>query len=492
VVGLSKSFGGVQALQDVSLAVSAGEVHGLIGSNGAGKSTLIKILSGDIARDAGEIYLEDKPYVVTNPQEAFRAGLNFIHQELALIPKFTILQNLTLGMKKPGRFGFIDWRGARRAVGGVVERVGLKQSLDTIVDTLSVADQWLVSIAHALIHRCRLISMDEPTASLSTEESERLFRVIDDLTRDGVAVLYVSHRLDEILRLCRDISVFKDGRLVLTTQREQVTKQDLIEAIVGGEMRDVSLPAATDLEARPEVLSVNALSAGDKVRQVDFCLHQGEVLGIGGLVGSGRTELAGLIFGINHPDAGEMRLSGQPFSPRQPIDAIVAGIGLVPEERRSQGLILKDSVDFNISLTNLTSLRLAPRLPLVNMKRSAQMTEAIVKRLAIKTPSVYTAVIDLSGGNQQKVVIGKWLNRDLRVLILDEPSRGVDVGARAEIHGKIRELAAEGMGIIVISSDNEELPRVCDRVLVMSFGKIVGELVGSAITKENILYHSCK
>jgi ABC-type sugar transport system ATPase subunit len=490
ITGLSKSFGGVQALNKVSVEVHHGEVHGLIGSNGAGKSTLIKILSGDIQRDSGEILLDGKAYTANNPQEAYKQGLSFIHQELALIPKFSILQNLTLGMKKKSRFGLIDWRSARKSVAGVVERVGLKQPLGAIVDTLSVADQWLISIAHALMHRCKIISMDEPTASLSAEESENLFKVMRELTGEGVAILYVSHRLDEILRLCDGISVFKDGNCVLTTNREQATKKLLIEAIVGGEVADSSIEAKIDLVDRPVILETRNLSSGSRVKNVSLKLHAGEVLGIGGLVGSGRTELANVIFGVDRPSGGEMFFEGASYRPKSPGAAINNGIALVPEERRTQGLVLKDTIDFNLSLTNLKALRLHKNILFINTKKSGAMSASIVERLAIKTPSIHTPVLDLSGGNQQKVVIGKWLSRPMKVIIFDEPSRGVDVGARAEIHSKIRELAGTGAAIIVISSDNEELPRVCDRVLIMSYGSISAELTGSEITKEAILYHS--
>jgi ABC-type sugar transport system ATPase subunit len=491
---LSKTFGGVNALKDVSLEVFPGEVHGLIGSNGAGKSTLIKILSGDIQRDGGEIFFDGAPFAVANPQEAYRAGLSFIHQELSLIPKFTILENLTLGLRKPHRFGLIDWKAAKKSVADAVERVGIKQNLDTISETLSVADQWLVSIAHALMHKCRIISMDEPTASLSAEESESLFKVMSQLTSDGVAILYVSHRLDEIIRLCDGISVFKDGLCVLTTTREESTKQTLIDAIVGGAaISNINLKrdaAQANTISAPVVFEARKLSAGNKVHDVSLELHRGEVLGLGGLVGSGRTELANVIFGEDKIIAGDMLLCGKNYAPHHPADAIAAGVALVPEERRAQGLILKDSIDFNISITNLKSLRVNKHFPFLNPKKSAVQAEAVVERLAIKTPSVHTAVINLSGGNQQKVVIGKWLTREMKVLIFDEPSRGVDVGARSEIHAKIRELAADGAAIIVISSDNEELPRVCDRILVMSYGHIVAELTGNDMTKETILYKS--
>ncbi len=490
ITGLSKSFGGVQALRSVDLEVFPGQVYGLIGSNGAGKSTLIKILSGDIQRDAGDIFWQGAPLTVDNPQEAYSQGLNFIHQELGLIPKFTILQNLTLGIKKAGRFGLIDWRATRRQVRAVVEKVGIKHPLNTIVERLSVADQWLVSIAHALMHSCKLISMDEPTASLSAEESETLFNVIKDLTDEGVAVLYVSHRLDEILRFCDRISVFKDGKCVLATDRQNATKQMLIDAIVGKSLEQAAPLPQAENSGRPALLEAKNLTYSDKVRNVSFIVHKGEVLGIGGLVGSGRTELANLLFGVEQPDAGTMILAGAPYAPKDPAQAIACGIGLVPEERRSQGLILKDSIDFNISITNLRALRLAKAIPFINMAKSAAMSQSIVTRLGIKAPSIRTPIIDLSGGNQQKVVIGKWLNRNLKILILDEPSRGVDVGARAEIHKKIRELANEGMGIIVISSDNEELPLLCDRVMVMSYGCKTAMLADKEISKEAILVKS--
>jgi ABC-type sugar transport system ATPase subunit len=488
VVNVSKNFGGVHALANVSLDVYPGEVHGLIGSNGAGKSTLIKILSGDIQKDGGEIFFAGAPFVVHNPQDAYKQGLSFIHQELALVPKFSIIQNLTLGLHKNAHFGLIDWKAEKKKAAAVVKRVGLTQSLDTIVDQLSVADQWLVSIAHALMHKCRIISMDEPTASLSAEESENLFKLMRELSAEGVAILYVSHRLDEILALCDGISVFKDGSCVLHTNKNEATKDTLIEAIVGGKISSVSLESKS-ATGQPLVLEARNLKSGNKVKDVSFSLHVGEVLGIGGLVGAGRTELANLIFGVDKIESGALFLDGAPYHPKDPGDAIKQGIALVPEERRAQALILKDSIDFNLSLTNLAALRSRFRF-FLNPKKSAALSESVVKRLSIKTPSINTPVIDLSGGNQQKVVIGKWLNRAMKIIILDEPSRGVDVGARAEIHSKIRELAAEGAAVIVISSDNEELPRVCDRVLVMSFGRIAGELTGDKITKEAILYKS--
>jgi ribose transport system ATP-binding protein len=490
VSDVSKSFGGVQALKQVSIDIYPGEVHGLIGANGAGKSTLIKILSGDIKQDSGTIYLDNQPLHIDNPQDAYNLGFSFIHQELSLVPKFSIIENLTLGMPKAKRLGLIDWKTVRREARAVTEKIGLNHSMDTPVSNLSVADQWLVSIAHSLMRKIRVISMDEPTASLSEEESGKLFKVVQDLVADGVSVLYVSHRLDEILTLCDGISVLKDGVCVLSTEKERTNKQELVEAIVGGKISGSVVPVDMDFSDKPLVFETRSLTRSPKVLDVSMKVHAGEVVGLAGLVGSGRTELANLIFGVDKPDSGQMFLESNPIAPKNPTSAIQSGIGLVPEERRSQGLILKDSIDFNINLASLKKLRLNRFLPFLSRKKSASVSRSIVDRLRIKAPSIHTSVLELSGGNQQKVVIGKWLTKELKVLILDEPSRGVDVGARGEIHNKIRELAESGAGIIVISSDNEELPYICNTVYVMAEGRIAGVLKGSEITQEAISYKS--
>lgn len=487
---ISKSFGGVEALKRVSLDIHPGEVHGLIGANGAGKSTLIKIISGDIFQDSGELVFNGTPLSLSNPQDAYKLGFSFIHQELNLVPKFSIIENLTLGMEKETRFGLINWKAVSKRTTEVLAKIGLDLPLDTVVETLSVADQWLVSIAHALMRDIKMICMDEPTASLSAEESSKLFEVIENLTAKGVAVLYVSHRLDEIMSLCSGISVFKDGECVLTTDRSKITRDELVTAIVGRKSVGGKQEFLENTKRDAVVLSARNLSWEKRVEDVSFELHEGEVIGFAGLVGAGRTELANLIFGVEQPDSGSMVLDGEEYRPRHVADAIEAGIGLVPEERRSQGLILKDTVNFNLNMLNLKSVRLSRFFSLLNNKKMSKISRQVVDRLQVKTPSVNTAVINLSGGNQQKVVIGKWVTRDLRVLILDEPSRGVDVGARSEIHKKIRELAKEGKGMIVISSDNEELPFVCDVVYVMAEGKIVGKLEGGEITKEAINYKS--
>lgn len=486
VRGLAKHFGGVRALKGVDLDIRAGEVHGLVGANGAGKSTLIRLLAGVHRPDAGTIEVDGAAVTIAHPQHASEIGLNFIHQELNLVPKFNAIENMTLGLPKASRLGLITWGPVRRRVDEVTRRLGADFPLDVPVENLSVANQWLISIGRALIRRARLIAMDEPTASLSAEEAGRLFQIIRELSSDGIAILYVSHRLDEIMALCDRVTVFKDGDRVLHADRAAMTKADLVRAIVGGEV-----PAAASSRvpehARAVVLETRQLGRGSAVRDVSLQLRAGEVLGLAGLVGAGRSELARLIFGADRPDRGTMLLDGMPWRPSGPHDAVRRGIGFIPEERRSQGLILHKDVSFNINLADLRPLRYAAPVPLISLSRAARRAKAIALELQVKTPRVSTPVVELSGGNQQKVVIGKWLTRDPRVLILDEPSRGVDVGARAEIHRSIRELAAGGVGVIVISSEVEELPGLCDRVLVMVEGRVAGELGGPAITKEAIL-----
>src|SRR3984893_2631504 len=339
--GIAKSYGGVRALHGIDLDIYSSEVHGLVGANGAGKSTFIKLLAGVEIPDAGTIELDARPVVILNPEQSTRLGLSFIHQELNLVPQFNALQNLTLGLPKPKRAGLIHWPAVRANVSGLIKRLGINFSLEVPVSELSVAEQWMVSIGRALIRQARLIAMDEPTASLSPNESERLFKIIRELASDGIAILYVSHRLDEILNLCGTITVFKDGEKVL--QQTGMTKTDLIHAIVGTEgVAAPSKKSAGRLDKRV-ILQLKELRRAPRVREVSLSLHSGEVVGLAGLVGAGRTELANLIFGADAPDHGTMLLDGSPYRPRNPHEATSRGVVLVPEERRSQGLILDRS-----------------------------------------------------------------------------------------------------------------------------------------------------
>ncbi len=490
VEGLSKSFGGVQALDGVALSIRPGQVHGLVGANGAGKSTLIKVLAGLETPDDGLIEIDGVRTTIPDPQRATALGLSFIHQELNLVPHFTAIENMTLGLAKPARAGLIDWPKVRAEVADVVARLGITFSLDAPTSSLSVAEQWMLSIGRALIRRAKLIAMDEPTASLSSEESERLFTVIRELAKDGIAILYVSHRLEEIMQLCDVVTIFKDGERVAFLARPEMTRSALVRGIVGGDLTDRDDTTGGHHHIGPVVLDVQHISRAPKVRDVSLRLHAGEVLGLAGLVGAGRTELARLIFGVDAPEEGSMRLGDRPYRPTAPYDAVERGVVLVPEERRALGLVLERSVSFNLNLPHLRPVRNVSWLPFVSDRKSDARTRTLMERLKIKAENPSTPVRQLSGGNQQKVVIGKWLSLSTRVLILDEPSRGVDVGARAEIHLIIRELAQQGAAVLVISSDNEELPGLCDRVLVMVEGSLAGELRGDAITKERILHLS--
>ncbi len=483
---IAKTYGGVQALKGVSLSIHPGEVHGLVGANGAGKSTLIRVLAGLAQPDRGRILYDGQPVAIPMPHRASDLGMNFIHQELAFVPSMTVVQNIMLGLPKRSRFGLVDWRSIARDILPLAQRVGITAPLFSTVKGLPSAEKWLINICRALIRKARLIVMDEPTASLSASESERLFAIVEDLAHSGVAVLYVSHRLDEIMRLCHRVTAFRDGRSVAEIGRSKLTRSALVEAIVGHSVERFTKTPASG-RSRDMALSVRGLVRQPRVNGVSFDLHRGEVLGIGGLVGAGRTELVRLIYGADKTDVGTMMLDGSPFAPRSPAQAVKAGLGLVPEERRAEGLVLGKSVAFNLQLANLACIVRSPVLPLIDGRRRKSLSLAIIGDLAIKTPGTETPVGRLSGGNQQKVVIGRWLLRRPKVLMLDEPTRGVDVGARGEIHRLIRELAAKGMAVLVVSSEPDELPDLCDRVLVMAEGRIVSELAGGAVTRSAII-----
>jgi len=483
---IAKAYGGVQALKSVSLELYPGEVHGLVGANGAGKSTLIRVLAGLAQPDRGRILYDGQPVAIPTPHRASELGMNFIHQELAFVPSMTVVQNIMLGLPKKARFGLVDWRAVARDVAPIAARVGITAPLFANVKGLAPAENWLINICRALIRKARLIVMDEPTASLSSGEGEKLFAIIEGLARSGVAILYVSHRLDEVMRLCHRVTAFRDGGSVAHIGKADLTRAALVEAIVGGQVERLSKgPAAP--AAGGVALSVRGLARHPRVKGVSFDLRRGEVLGIGGLVGAGRSELARLIYGADKTDAGTMFLDGKPFAPRSPAAAVRAGLGLVPEERRAEGLLLTKSVAFNLQLANLARIVHSPALPLVDRKRRNALSLGAVRDLGIKTASVEAPVGRLSGGNQQKVVIGRWLLRGPKVLILDEPTRGVNIGARAAIHRLIRELAGKGMAVLVISSEPDELPDLCDRVLVMAEGRIVRELGGDAVTRNAIV-----
>lgn len=481
---ITKSFAGVKALDNVNLDILSGNVHGLIGANGAGKSTLIKILAGAYSLDSGEIEIAGKATQINNPHHAGELGLSFIHQELNLVENFNVMENITLGLAKDKKAGFIDWKSISKKLEKIAEKIGFKPPLNTPVKDLSVADKWLVAIARALYQQARVIAMDEPTASLSEEEVVMLFGVIRDLTAAGIGVIYVSHRLDEIMEICDEVTVFKDGTLVMYSETKNTTKAKIINAIAG---YDVEALKAEDIDFSGKDIVFRACEVKDEkmVANVSLELHKGEVLGIGGLVGAGRTELIKLIYGANKCTGGSMELLSKPYYPKKPEDAVKHGIVIVPEERRSEGLITNQSVKFNINLPNLKKLR--GKSVLLSNSKAKNDADEVIEKLKVKTSGPNAQILSLSGGNQQKVVIGRWMKSNPCIILMDEPTRGVDIGARAEIYKLIRNMSKDGISFIIVSSDVEELPGLCDRVFVMANGVVSGELKGTAITKDAIL-----
>jgi ribose transport system ATP-binding protein len=485
---LSKRFGAIQALDNVNLRAGSGEVHGLLGANGAGKSTLIRLLAGVYPPDSGTILIDGNPVSIRSPVDATALGLNFIHQELNLVPKLTVLQNLTLGLPKVKyAHVFVNWRAMEQQVAWVVNRLRMRFSLRAEAGELSVADRWLVAIGKALLRKPRLICMDEPTASLSDNESQRLFTIVRELSSSGVTVLYVTHRLQEVLDLCSRATVFRDGKVVRSLTRAEMTRDVLIRAIVGADLAAPLTPVPPSTRDLAPVLEVRNLARRPAVRDVSFAVYPGEVIGLAGLVGAGRTEVARLIFGADRLDSGEIWLDGSRLPPLTPRRAVNRGIALVPEERRSQGLVLSESLVLNVNMASLEMLRRFPYAPAISKPRGRERTRKQIRALDIKAPSMNSRVSQLSGGNQQKVVVSKWLVRESRLLVLDEPTRGVDVSARAGIYQIIRRLAREGKAVIVISSDFDEFQLCCDRVLVMAEGRIVGSVEGHQISETRLM-----
>lgn len=471
-IDIEKDFGITRALRGVSLSVIPGEVHGLIGANGAGKSTLVNCLAGRIRPDSGEILIDGAPVRIDGPQQANQLGMSFIFQELAFAPRLTVLENLSLGVWTRNRLGLIDWRSLRVRATAVAERLQLDFGLNRSVQSLSVAQRGMLSIARALMHDARMIAMDEPTASLSSAEADKLFEIIRDLRSDGVGIIYISHRLKEIEDLCDRVTLFKDGQDIARLGPGEFSESSLLELMAGPTTEPPE--RADSVGARPVVLQVRDLTRAPAFESINFNLHRGEILGLGGLVGAGRTEILRTIFGAEKATSGSVLVDGKDLPRGSVVAAMRAGVALVPEERRSQGLVMRKSVQWNIALPSWNQLLRKP-FPLISRSKMRERAEKYVSAISIKTGNVAESVDHLSGGNQQKVVLAKWLARDPKVLLLDEPSRGVDVAARREIFDLIRDMAARGVAVVLVSSELEELA-ICDRVLVVREGSLVGEI----------------
>ena len=480
--GIVKAFPGVQALRGVDLTLQEGEVLALLGENGAGKSTLMKILGGALRTDAGSISIAGQEMHFHRPHDSRRAGIAVIYQEFNLVPALTASENIFLGQER-SRAGFIYRRDERQRARELFQRLGVTIDLDTPCGRLSTAQQQLVEIAKALAFEARIIVMDEPSAALTSHEVERLFEIIRDLRRRGIGVIYVSHRLEEIFRIADRVTVLRDGANVGARSISDITRSQMIELMVGRELKD-EFPKRQAVIGAPR-LKVTGLRRGKAVRDVSFEVRRGEILALTGLIGAGRTETVRLIFGADRRDAGTIELDGHELALRSPRDAIRLGIGLLTEDRKLQGLVLSHSVRANFGLPNLD--RLAPK-GIVDQGRERQELARYIASLRIKLPHQEQAALHLSGGNQQKVVLAKWLARNCEVLIFDEPTRGVDVGAKYEIYTLMNELAAQGKAILMISSELPEVLGMADRILVMHDGRITGEITEvSKATQEGIM-----
>ncbi len=479
MTGISKVFGGIRALDAVSFSVKAGEVHALVGENGAGKSTLMKILAGAHQATTGEIHVGGDPAVIPSPHASRALGIGIIYQELALAPELTVAENIFLG-ELPG---FVNARALRARAAKLLDDLGFAIDPGAIVATLPLAFQQAVEIAKAMSRQVRILILDEPTAVLAPPEVERLLAVVQELSRRGVSVVYISHRLDEIFRIANQITVLKDGRTVGTYPAAGMDEARLISLMVGREATQL-FPKVERIRGG-ELLRVEGLSASGLVKQVSFSLHQGEVLGIAGLVGSGRTEVARAIFGADRAETGTISMDGSRVSIRSPRQGVASGIGLVPEDRKGQGLVLAMPIRQNVTLTSLQ--RFTNWLGVVRRRAERASVDNVAKRTTIRARNLDLPVSSLSGGNQQKVVLAKWLDAGCKVVILDEPTRGVDVGARSEIYQLIENLAANGLGVIVISSDMLEVIGASDRILVMSGGRISGELAREEFSEARIM-----
>lgn len=482
--GISKTFGGVHALTDVSLDLLPGEIHALCGENGAGKSTLIKILAGSYTPDKGQVFMEGVPLPPGDIRASEKAGIHVLYQESTSFPHLNAMENIFLG-REPRRFGglLLHRKKLKQDTLALLSRLGEDVPHDRPLGNLSLAQRQMIGIARALAHKSRILIMDEPTASLSGRETEVLFRIARQLKEEGVGILYISHRLEEIFELAQRVTVLRDGRHITTRDVKEVSREDLIRMMVGREVSSLSQKPAGGTKGRV-VLEVRGLTLKGSYRNISFSLCAGEILGLAGLVGAGRSEVAQTIFGITRQDSGSVIVDGQSLSPGSVRCAINRGLALVPEDRQRQGLILPMAVGVNLTLAVLHRLT---RFCLCSSAKEKNLITRLLSEMDVRGGSPYAPASTLSGGNQQKLVIGKWLALSPSILLLDEPTHGVDVGAKAEIYKLIRRLADEGIATLVISSDLPEILSLCDRILVMREGEISGDLSRAEATQEKIL-----
>lgn len=482
--GISKSYDGTQALREVNFSASIGEVHAIVGENGAGKTTLVKILAGALQRDAGEIVLDEKPVELLTPLSARRLGVRAVYQEFSLAPHLTVTENILMGEMPTGRVKWwVDWSKAHRRAEEILQEIGFTGiNVRTRVSHLSVSQQQMVEIAKAVAERPRILILDEPSAVLSQKELQRLFTLIQTLKKKSTLILYISHRLDEVFEVADRITVLKDGELVGTVRSQEADLGQLIKMMVGRSLGEIYPRRHT--QPGEEILSVRGLSREGSFADITFSLARGEILGLFGLVGSGRTAMARCIFGAELPTSGEIHLEGKVIRPKSPRDAVRAGIALLTEDRKRDGLVLSCSVRDNISLATMEQVS---RWGFLNRRQQDAQVQSEVKELDIRPPQISRLVRQLSGGNQQKVALAKWLLSQAKVLILDEPTRGVDVATKVELYHIVADLAERGVGILFISSELPEILGMSDRALVMREGRLVGEFTRVQASEERLL-----
>lgn len=489
--GVNKSFAGVAALKSAALDVQLGEVHALIGQNGAGKSTFIKILTGVYRRDDGEVLFESQNINISNPREAQHIGIATIYQELNLVPLRSVTENVVMGYEPKKKGGLIDWKEAHRRCKEILARFGVDIDVRQPLGNYSTAIQQLVAIARAVSLDAKLVIMDEATSSLDANEVQTLFGVVRSLKEAGVAVLYITHFMDELFEVCDRVTVMRDGQTVGTRNILETTKLELIADMLGRNIEEIQSAGMTDFgggeaEVGEEIFSAKDISTGNRLPRLNLNVHRGEIVGLGGLLGAGRTEAARAIFGVDPLLRGQMTYNGKPYDPRGPADAINLGIAMLTEDRKLEGIVPDMSVRENLTLALLPKLRKGLQ---VDRARERELVASYIKSLGIKTADMDQPIRELSGGNQQKVLLARWLALEPELLILDEPTRGVDVGAKLEIQAIIRTFVDNGGAVILISSEFEELVEGADRIIVMQDGYSVSELQNPGIT-ENVLVNS--
>jgi ribose transport system ATP-binding protein len=481
--GISKSFSGNKVLDQVDFQLLPGEIHALMGENGAGKSTLIKILTGIYERDAGKVFIKGKEVHFKNPKEAEQFGIAVIHQELNIIPYLTVYENMFLGKELTvGRFGITKDKEMKRKTKEYLNRLGIEIDPNMEAGNLSVGQQQMIEIARAVAANTEVLIMDEPTAALTEREIEALFKVISSLKKQGVGIVYVSHRMEEIFQICDRISVLRDGQFIGTKEVAKTNFDEIVKLMVGRQLGE-RFPER-DTKIGQERFKVENLTSKGSFENIRFSVHQGEIVGVAGLMGAGRSEIMQAIFGYRKMDGGKVFIDGKEMTIKSPYDAIKAGIAFVTEDRKSQGLILELSVRENLSITTLDKIS---KNSLISSKTEISLADEMIEKLHVKTSGREISVKSLSGGNQQKIVIGKWLGIHPKILILDEPTRGVDVGAKKEIYQLMNDLTKQGVSIIMVSSELPEILGMSDRILVIHEGKLAAELDKSEANQENIM-----